>query len=216
MTTGPVRPDSMPERPPLNAPTPSAGRLDHPHGAATPLRRRWAGRPGVAGRLLVAVLLPITILAIAAGALINERYQTAQQANSVANEIPTLNGLVKLRSLLDQERIPVEASLRVRELGIDAPERRQRLRVLQRARRRRPRPPSTPSCACSGAAAPAGFVGALQALRQEIDAGRHRSHTGRSCLRHISPTSFGRLRARWPARAAHRQHQPGGGAQSQR
>src|SRR5271167_4945960 len=71
-------------------------------------RRRLAGRPGVAGRLLVAVLLPITILAVAAAALITQRYNVAQQANSVANEIPVLNGLVKLRSLLDQERIPVE------------------------------------------------------------------------------------------------------------
>ena len=80
-----------------------------PHVSGHRLRGRWAGRPGVAGRLLVAVLLPITILAIAAGALLSERYGTARQASSVAGEIVTLNGLVTLRSLLDQERLPVEA-----------------------------------------------------------------------------------------------------------
>ncbi len=96
--------------------------MSTPNGSAASLRGRWSGRPGVAGRLLIAVLLPITILAIAAGALLTERYHTSQQANSVANEIPALNGLVKLRSLLDQERIPVEAQLRTIELGIDIPD----------------------------------------------------------------------------------------------
>ncbi len=93
--------------------------MSTPNGSDASLRRRWAGRPGVAGRLLIAVLLPITILAVAAGALLAERYNTSQQANSVANEIPALNGLVKLRSLLDQERIPVEARLRTAEFGIN-------------------------------------------------------------------------------------------------
>ena len=51
----------------------------------------------------------------------SERYGAARHANSVASEIVTLNGLVTLRSLLDQERFPVEASLRARQLGFDIP-----------------------------------------------------------------------------------------------
>ena len=121
MTAG-LRPESM-EGPPIT-PEPSYGAPDRegrPSAGGPALRRRWAGRPGVAGRLLIAVLLPITILAIAAGALLRDRYNTAQQANSVANDIPTLNGLVKLRSVLDQERIPVEATLRTAQFGINLP-----------------------------------------------------------------------------------------------
>ncbi|HWJ51207.1 MAG TPA: EAL domain-containing protein, partial [Solirubrobacteraceae bacterium] len=135
------------------------------------LRWRWAGRPGVAGRLLVAVLLPITILAIAAGALLSERYGTARQASSVAGEIVTLNGLVTLRGLLDQERLPVEASLRARQLGFDIPniasmygfstvsESGARAAVDARLR-------------LLGRAVPAGFRSGLDVLRRRIDRGQ--------------------------------------------
>jgi len=132
--------------------------------------RRWAGRPGVAGRLLIAVLLPITILAVAAAALISQRYSTAQQANSVANEIPVLNGYVKLRSLLDQERIPVEASLRTEELGIKLPDIASIYGFSSESE-------STARAALDaqlrvlGANAPPGFARQLLALRHEVDAG---------------------------------------------
>jgi len=140
-------------------------------GTPVPLRRRWGGRPGVAGRLLIAVLLPVSILAIAAAALITQRYHTAQQASSVANNIPTLNGLVKLRSLLDQERIPVEASLRTSELGLNLPdiasiygfsdESEGKARAAVNAQLR-----------VLGRDAPSGFAAQIQALRREIDAGQ--------------------------------------------
>lgn len=173
MTIGALRPDSMPD---LSTPTSAApddarsDRAGASAGAAAPARP-WAGRPGVAGRLLVAVLLPITILAVAAGALITQRYDTARQASSVANDIPTLNGLVKLNSLLDQERLPVEASLRVRELGIDLPNIASMYGFSSE-------PESVARAAVNaqlrglGPAAPPGFATELQALRREIDAGQ--------------------------------------------
>ena len=83
------------------------------------LRRRWMWRPGVAGRLLVAVLLPVTVLAVGAGVLLSTRYATARQARSVAAAVAALNGLVTLREDLDQERFPIEISLRTRQLGFD-------------------------------------------------------------------------------------------------
>ena len=135
------------------------------------LRHRWAGRPGVAGRLLVAVLLPITILAIAASALLRERYDTAQQANAVAHEIPTLNGLVKLHSLLDQERIPIELSLRTAEFGIDSPD-----AALTYGFGSTPEPATRAALYrqlhALGGAAPPGFAAELGLLLRHIDHGR--------------------------------------------
>ena len=90
-------------------------------------RARWAGQSGVTGRLLVAVLLPVTVLAIAAGLLLSERYSTAHEASSIAGEIPALTGIVKLRTLLDQERIPAEAIAARTRAGHPHPKRREPL-----------------------------------------------------------------------------------------
>jgi diguanylate cyclase (GGDEF)-like protein len=135
------------------------------------LRRRWAGRPGVAGRLLVAVLLPITILAIAAGALLSERYATARQASSVAGEIVTLNGLVTLRSLLDQERFPVEASLRARQLGFEIPNIAS-MYGFSTVSESGARAAVDVQLRLLGRAVPAGFTSGLDVLRRRIDRGQ--------------------------------------------
>ena len=82
---------------------------------------RRIGSRGVTGRLVVAVLLPITVLGVGAGALLKQRYETAQQAASIGRSIPTLNQLSNLRQLLDQERIPVEGWLRAKQFGFDIP-----------------------------------------------------------------------------------------------
>lgn len=134
-------------------------------------RRRWAGRPGVAGRLLVAVLLPITILAIAAGALLSERYGTARQASSVAREIVTLNELVALRSLLDQERLPVEASLRARQLGFDIPNIAS-MAGFSTVSESGARAAVDAQQRLLGRALPTGFTSGLDVLRRQIDKGQ--------------------------------------------
>jgi diguanylate cyclase (GGDEF)-like protein len=134
-------------------------------------RGRWAGRPGVAGRLLVAVLLPITILAVAAGALLSERYGTARQASSVAGEIVTLNGLVTLRSLLDQERLPVEASLRARQLGFDIPNIAS-MYGFSTVSESGARAAVDGQLRLLGRAVPAGFTSGLDGLRRQIDQGQ--------------------------------------------
>ena len=135
------------------------------------LRGRWAGRPGVAGRLLVAVLLPITILAIAAGVLLSERYATARQASSVAGEIVTLNGLVTLRSLLDQERFPVEASLRARQLGFDIPNIAS-MYGFSTVSESGARAAVDAQLRLLGRAVPTGFRSGLDVLRRRIDRGQ--------------------------------------------
>ncbi|MGO9956903.1 MAG: putative bifunctional diguanylate cyclase/phosphodiesterase [Solirubrobacteraceae bacterium] len=132
------------------------------------LRRRWAGRPGVAGRLLVAVLLPITILAIAAGVLLSERYATSRQASSVAGEIVVLNRLVTLRSLLDQERLPVEASLRARQLGFDIPNIAS-IAGVSTVSESGARAAVDAQLRLLGPAVPAGFTSGLEVLRRRID-----------------------------------------------
>ncbi len=81
---------------------------------------RWTLGRGVASRLLLALLLPVAALALAAGVLVTERYDTASRASSIRADIRLLTGTVRLRTLLDQERLPVEASLRERELGLPA------------------------------------------------------------------------------------------------
>ncbi len=161
------------EGPPTTIPDPSESAPDREGRAiagAPPLRRRWAGRPGVAGRLLIAVLLPITILAIAASALLRERYNTAQQANSVANDIPALNGLVRLRSVLDQERIPVEATLRTAEFGINLPN-AATFYGFQNETEPQARAALYVQLRVLGSAAPPGFSTRLAALLRTIDAG---------------------------------------------
>lgn len=134
------------------------------------LRRRWSGRWPVAGGLLVAVLLPITILSIFANALLSERHQTAQDASMIAAQIPKLNGIVKLRSLLDKEQVPAEAALRAHQLGVDianpagafgfteVPESAAREAVDAQLR-------------ALGGIVPATFVAGLRTLRSEIDGG---------------------------------------------
>src|ERR1039458_1685721 len=135
------------------------------------LRRRWAGRPGVAGRLLVAVLLPITILAIGAGVLLSERYGTARQASSVAGEIVTLNRLVTLRSLLDQERTPVEESLRARQLGFDVPNIAS-MEGFSTVSESGARAAVDAQLRLLGRAVPAGFTSGLDVLGRRIDRGQ--------------------------------------------
>jgi diguanylate cyclase (GGDEF)-like protein len=139
------------------------GRLQRP-------LRRWAAQLGVAGRLLVAVLLPITILAIFASALLSERHQTASQASLIAGKIPRLNGIVKLRSLLEQEQIPAEGALRARQLGINIANPAAALGFAEE-------PESTARAAVDaelrelGATVPAPFTQSLRTLRGEIDSG---------------------------------------------
>ncbi len=162
----------MPDPPP---PSDGAPELEgRPTRRTSLLRRLWTRRPGVAGRLLIAVLLPVTVLAIAASALLSERDQTAQQASVVASEIPTLNGIVKLSILLAHERTPVEASLRTREFGLDA----STVTAVLRAEGFGTEPDSVYREAVDqqvrvlGAATPATFASGLHALRMAIDSGR--------------------------------------------
>jgi diguanylate cyclase (GGDEF)-like protein len=148
---------------------------DHPHGtpgAGDALRRaRWAGRPGVAGRLLIAVLLPITVLAIAAGVLLSERYQTSQDARAITGQIPALTGIVKLRTALDQERMAAESAARASELRIQIPRSVSLLGIMIE-------PLSTARAAVDAQlrsrddAAPPAFVTGLHTLRSEVDGDR--------------------------------------------
>ena len=69
----------------------------------------------------MAVLLPIAVLTVGASALLRQRYDTAQRADRIVAEIPTLNRLANLRQLLDEERIPVEGWLRARQFGFNLP-----------------------------------------------------------------------------------------------
>ena len=139
--------------------------------AALPRRARWAWQSGVSGRLLVAVLLPVTLLTIAAGLLLSERYSTAHEASSIAGDIPALTGIVKLRSLLDQERIPAEASLRERELGIELPNTASTLGLTHESESTA-REAVDAQLLVSGNEVPVAFIGALKALRREIDGSR--------------------------------------------
>ncbi len=165
-----------------------------------PRWRGWAGRPGVAGRLLVAVLLPIAILVVAAGALVSERYETARRAGSVASEVATLNGLVTLRSLLDQERFTVEAgSSEIRsDLGFDIPdiasaygfftvsERDARAAVNARVR-------------LLGGSVPADFVSGLRGLRRQIDEGQITATAADLAFNRLSTVLMGVFSARLSA-----------------
>src|SRR5271170_5689117 len=139
--------------------------------AAPPRRARWAGQSGVTGRLLVAVLLPVTLLTIAAGILLSERYSTAHAASSIAGDIPALTGIVKLRSLLDQERIPAEASLRERELGIKLPNTASTFGLTHESESTA-REAVDAQLLVSGNEVPVAFIGALKALRRDIDGSR--------------------------------------------
>jgi diguanylate cyclase (GGDEF)-like protein len=131
---------------------------------------RWSGRPGVAGRLLIAVLLPVTALAIAASVLLSERYDTASRAQSIARQIPALTGTVRLRTRLDQERTAAEASVRARELGIQIPS---GLGVLGLTiePQRHARAAVDAQLRALGSVAPPGFGSALAALRARIERG---------------------------------------------
>jgi diguanylate cyclase (GGDEF)-like protein len=124
----------------------------------------------VAGRLLIAVLLPVTVLAIAASVLLSERYRTADEARSIARQIPALTGLVKLRTLLDQERTSGEAVARSSELRIQIPSSASAFGITVP-------PQGTARAALDAelrtdtAEVPAGFVAGLHSLRSEIDGG---------------------------------------------
>lgn len=60
-------------------------------------------RHGVAARLIVAVLVPVAVLVVGSAKLVIDRHQTAREADAVASDIPTLNGLLTLRSRIDRE-----------------------------------------------------------------------------------------------------------------
>jgi diguanylate cyclase (GGDEF)-like protein len=108
---------------------------------------------------------------IFASAQLSERHQTANRASLIAGKIPKLNGIVKLRGLLDQEQIPAEAALRMHQLGLnlanpaaafgfaEEPEATARAAVDAQLR-------------ALGDAAPARFVAGLHTLRSEIDSGQ--------------------------------------------
>ncbi len=108
---------------------------------------------------------------IAAGALLSERYGAARHANSVASEIVTLNGLVTLRSLLDQERFPVEASLRARQLGFDIPNIAS-MHGFSTVSESGARAAVDAQLQLLGRAVPTGFTSDLDVLRRQIDKGQ--------------------------------------------
>jgi diguanylate cyclase (GGDEF)-like protein len=132
---------------------------------------RWAGRPGVAGRLLIAVLLPLTVLGVAASVLLAERYHTAQEAKSIAREIPALTGVVRMRTLLDQERMAAEGTARIKELGIGLPTETGAL-GLTFAPQTAARTAVDEQLRSQRGVIPPSFASELLALRGQIDAGR--------------------------------------------
>jgi diguanylate cyclase (GGDEF)-like protein len=115
------------------------------------------------------VLLPITVLAIGAGVLLSERYHTADEARGIAHEIPVLTGIVKLRTLLDQERAAVEATARASELGVQIPTGSALGLTIE--------PESTARAALDAqlhtvaGAVPGAFSAGLSTLRAELDSG---------------------------------------------
>ena len=121
----------------------------------------------------MAVLLPIAILAIAGAVVVSERYDAAQQASSVADKIATLDGLVNLRSLLDQERFTVEAaSSAIRsDLGFDTPDFASADGFFT-ASEGAARSEVDAQLRLLGPVVPAGFQPGLAALRARIDRGR--------------------------------------------
>jgi diguanylate cyclase (GGDEF)-like protein len=163
----PASSHSQPDDAPRAPRAPREGRVS----ARSPFPWRWARRWGVAPRLLLAVLLPITILAGFAGTLLSERHQTAQDASLIASRIPKLNGIVKLRSLLVQEQIPAEAELRARQLGVQIAEPARAFGITEESQ-------SAARAAVDaqlrelGGTAPASFLTGLRTLRSEIDSGR--------------------------------------------
>jgi hypothetical protein len=118
--------------------------------------------------MLVAVLLPITVLAIGAAALLRERYDTAQRAASIMHDVPTLNRLADLRRDLDQERMPVEGRLRAAQFGFDIPNVSSMLGLTSESEPAA-RQSSDAELRALGAAAPAGFAQRLHQLRARAD-----------------------------------------------
>ena len=147
--------------------------------------------------------------------LLAERYDTAHEASSIAGEIPALTGIVKLRTLLDQERIPAEGSLRASELGIHIPNAasafpaRLHQRVREHGSRRRRRAAALARRCRAG--------GLHQRAPRPAPRNRwrpYRREGGRPSLREAVRRAGERVRrAALRARTANREHQPGGGAQ---
>jgi len=150
-------------------PRPQSARSAGPRTARG--RWRWITRWGVTGRLLVAVLLPVTILGVYASVLLSERHNTADDASLIAGKIPKLNGVVKLRSLLDQEQIPAEAMLRMRQLGVNIPNPASAFGFAEE-------PEGAARAAVDaqvhalGPSVPNAFVAGLHSLRHQIDDGQ--------------------------------------------
>ena len=119
---------------------------------------------------MVAVLLPITVMGIGAGALLKQRYETAQRAASMGRSIPTLNQLSDLRQLLDQERIPVEGWLRAKQFGFDIPNISSFLGFTNQSMGQA-RAATNAELRVLGTAGPPGFASALAVVRRGVDSG---------------------------------------------
>jgi len=152
---------------PQESRAPAARGADRGHKRSVWRRLRTRG---VSGRLLIAVLLPITVLSIGAGALLRQRYETAQRAASIMREIPTLNRLADLRQRLDQERIPVEGWLRARQFGFNIPNVATFLGFTTESTAQA-RHATDVELSELGSATPAGFAARLGAIRHQADTG---------------------------------------------
>jgi diguanylate cyclase (GGDEF)-like protein len=120
---------------------------------------------------MIALLLPLTVLGIAASVLLSERYHTAQEAKAIAREVPALTGIVRLRTLLDQERMAAEGTARTRELGISLPQGSGAL-GLTFAPQGAARAAVDAQMRRDGSVIPAAWRSGLLALRARIDGGR--------------------------------------------
>ena len=63
----------------------------------------------------------MSIIGVGGGALIRDRVRAAEQAASIAHAIPTLNAMVTLNRLFDEEVVTSEGGLNARQLGVDDP-----------------------------------------------------------------------------------------------
>ena len=142
---------------------------DPPAGARRtkwlPLRAR-----GVSLRLLIAVLLPISVLGIGGAALLRQRYDTAREAAAIVAGIPTLDRLANVRQRFDQESITVGAWLRARQFGFNIPNIATTLGFSDESTAQARRDTDV-ELATLGAATPPGFASGLVSLRRQVDAG---------------------------------------------
>jgi diguanylate cyclase (GGDEF)-like protein len=157
----------------------------------------------------VAVLLPITILAIFAGSALSERHDTANNASMIVGKIPKINGLVKLRSLLEQEQIPAEGALRAHELGINIANPASALGV-EEVPEAAARAAVDSQLRALGDAVPAHFTDGLRSVRSQIDSG----HMSATAADHAFTELSGILGAAFATRLAALQRQTSNVAQA--